>query len=187
MEQPKIVLAFVSKLCAGKGTAIAYLADKYGFTASSCSDRIREEIKKNGEEITRDGLQETGGRLRKEFGPQVLAERTWNKFLEEGVEKAVVDSIRGIEEVEFFKSKPNFHLIALESTSENRFARMVARKRESDPQTWEDFLAAEEKDNKGGGRDIDACMEMADFRIENNGTTEEMYKQIDHLLQKIDL
>jgi dephospho-CoA kinase len=43
----------------------------------------------------------------------------------------------------------------------------------------------EERDNKKEGRDIEACLKMADFRIENNGTLKELYQKLDKVLKKI--
>lgn len=184
--QPKIIIGFVGKLCAGKGFAISYLVEKHGFISSSCSDRIREEIRKNGDEVTRERLQETGGKLRQEFGPSVLAKKTIDDLSQKGVEKAVVDSIRATEEVELLKTIPNFYLIAVNADTKLRFDRMIARKRgESDPITFEEFQKTEERDLKGDGRDIEGCINMADFQIQNNGTEEELYQKLEEVLQKI--
>jgi len=184
-KNPKLILGFVGKLCVGKGEAISYLVNEYGFYASSCSDRIREEIKRSGQEITRERLLETGGKLRKEHGPEVLAKRTWENILQTGTDKAVIDSIRGIEEVKFLKTLPSFYLIALEADQEIRFERMKIRKREQDPQTFREFQKTEERDLSGDGRNVEACIKMADFKIENNGIQIELYQQLECLLEKI--
>lgn len=184
-NQPKLVLGFVGKLCAGKGLAIAYLVEKYGFYASSCSDRIREEIRKQGKEVTREGLQEVGGKLRGEFGPAVLAQRTWENILDSGAKKAIVDSIRGKEEVDFLKTQINFYLIAIEADQRTRFDRMVSRAIKSDPITWEEFRKTEARDLTGDGRNIEACIKEADFHIENNGSAEELYQKLEKLLKNL--
>lgn len=184
-KAPEIVLGLVGKLCAGKGTVINYLISKHDFYASSCSDRIREKIREQGLEVTRDRLLEFGGKLRGELGPAALAKMTWKKITEEGPEKAVVDSIRAVGEAEFLKDIPHLYLVALDADQKVRFERMAARKREADPQTFEEFQATEEADMNKGGRDVDACMQMADFHLENNGTEEDLNKKIDELLVKL--
>lgn len=184
-KKPKLIVGLVGKLCAGKGLTGDYLRTKYGFYVSSCSDRIREEIAKRGEEITREKLQEIGGLLRQEFGPQVLAERTWQDICQKGAQKAVVDSIRAIEEVEFLKNLPGFYLVGILAKPEIRFQRLKERGREADPVAWEEFTKSEERDLRQDGRDIEACLATADFRIENNGTVEEFYQKIENLLGKI--
>lgn len=185
-KKPKLILGFVGKFCAGKGVAVSYLCQKHGFYASSCSDRIREEILANGEEITRERLQEVAGRLRKEFGPAVLAQRTWGEICRRGVEKSVVDSIRGVGEVEFLKKIPGFFFIAVLADPKIRFQRMRERARGLDDlKTWEEFQEAERRDLNRDGRNIEACIKMADFTIENSGSTDELYQKIDEILEKI--
>lgn len=188
-NSPQVVLGFVGRYCAGKGMAIAYLAEKYGFLTSSCSDRIREEIRKNSQEITRENLQTTAGRMRKELGPAVLAIKTWQFIQENSPEKAAIDSIRGLEEVDYFKANvPNFYLVAIDVDQRTRFERMLERTKlegRADLKTWEEFVRSEERDNNQDGRNIDGCIKRADFTIENNGTTEEFYQKIDQLLKKI--
>lgn len=181
---PKIIIGLVGKNCSGKGEAVKYLVEKYNFVISSLSDRIRDEIRRKGQEITRENLQQTAGALRKEFGPQVLAKRSWEKISEQKVEKAVIDSIRSVPEVEFFKKLPHFYLIAIIADPKLRFQRMISRgsRGQTDPKTWEEFVKSEERDDTGDGRNIEACMEMADFHIKNEGTPDELYKQLDLIL-----
>lgn len=187
MNHPKIIIGLVGKNCSGKCEAIKYLVGKYKFASSSLSDRIREEIIKKGQEITRENLQQTAGDLRKEFGPYVLAKRTWENILEQGTEKTVIDSVRSIEEVKFFKDLPHFYLIAIKANPKLRFERMTKRanRGQADPSTWEEFVKSEERDDTGDGRNIEACMEMADFRITNEETKEELYKKLDEVMEKI--
>lgn len=187
MEQPKIVIGLAGKFCSGKGSVAEYLVEKYGFKSSSFSDRIREEILSRGQEITRESLQEVAGQMRQQFGPEVLAARTLEKVTSEGAQKAVIETLRSVEEVEYLRKTPNFVLINVYSDPEVRLERMKARKREQDPQTLGEFIAAEERDLKKDGRSMEECIAMADNTIENNGTTEELHQKIDDLLQKIGL
>ena len=188
-EQPEIVLGFVSQLCAGKDTALAYFQNKHGFYSSSLSDRIREELVRQGKEITRDSLQRVAGEMREKFGPMVLAERTWADVLNHNSKKAIVGSLRGTEEVEFFrKQTPSFHLIFIDADEKIRFERMVARSKATgrkDPVTWEEFNGMMQREQYGDGRNIPATIKMADFTVENNGTLEEFEKKLDELLKQL--
>lgn len=184
-NQPKIIFGLVGKFCSGKGLVAEYLVKKYGFVSASFSDRIREEILKSGQEITRESLQKFAGQMRQEFGPAVLAIKTWEHIQKEEAEKVVVETPRSVEEVEYLKKIPNFFLIDIDSDQKIRFERMKARNRESDPQTWEEFLAAQNRDLHQDGRSMEECIAMADFKIENNGTAKELYQKIDNLLNKL--
>ena len=181
-EKKKIIFGFVGLPCAGKGTVIDYLVKKHGFFYSSTSDEIREEIRRHGQEITRDNLQKTAGEMRQKYGPDIWARRAWEKVLNSGQNKAVVDAIRAVEEVEFLKKQPGFRLVAVLASPKIRFQRMTKRDREGDPKTWEEFLKMEERDKNAEGRNIDDCLAMADFELENNGTIEELEKQIESVL-----
>lgn len=62
---------------------------------------------------------------------------------------------------------------------------MIARNREKDPSTWNDFLKEEgqqEGTGKGSGLRIKDCEEMADIVIENNGTFEELRERVEKIL-----
>ncbi|PJE69372.1 hypothetical protein COU96_00135 [Candidatus Shapirobacteria bacterium CG10_big_fil_rev_8_21_14_0_10_38_14] len=183
--EKKVILGFVGLPCAGKGTAIEYLVKKHGFFYSSTSDEIREEIRQRGQEITRDNLQKTAGELRQKYGADIWAQRAWEEVLKSGKKKAVVDAIRAVEEIKFLKKQRGFYLVAVLADPKIRFQRMKERNREGDPQTWEEFLAMEERDKNTGGRNIDACLQMADFEIKNNDTVEQLEKQIESVLPLI--
>lgn len=182
---PKVVLGFVGKVAVGKGATVDYLVQKHGFYASSCSDRLREWLKDNDQEITREKLQGLAGEWRQKFGPAILAEKTWQKILENGAEKVIIDSIRGLEEVQFLKAHPGFHLIAVDASPKARFQRILVRQRESDPKTWEEFNQMEQRDLTGDGRNIEACIKLADFHINNEGTTAELYQELEKVLSSL--
>lgn len=185
MNQPKIVLGLVGKFCSGKGTVAEYLVQKHGFKSASFSDRIREEILRRGMEITRENLQVVAGEMRQEFGPAVLAIKTWELIQKESAEKAVLETPRSIEEVEYLKKIPTFFLIAVDSDPKIRFERMKLRNRESDPQTWEEFLASEEKDLHKGGRSMEEAIAAADYIITNDGTPEELEQKVEEMLKRL--
>lgn len=183
--QPKIVLGLTGKFCAGKGEVATYLVEKHKFKSASFSDRIREEILRRDLEITRETLQAVGGEMRQKDGPTVLAARTWDYMVREGAEKAVVETLRSKEEAKYLKKLPNFYLVSVDAGQKIRFERMKARHREADPQTWEEFLVSEERDCHKDGRNIEACIQAADYHLVNEGTPEELYQQIDKLLTRL--
>lgn len=187
MKQPKIVLGFVGKICAGKGVSIEYLVKNHNFIASSCSDRIREEIRRKGEEINRKNLQQTSWDLKQKFGPTVLAKKTWQNLIDQEMEKVAIDSIRATEEVRYLKLKPNFYLVAIEANQRLRFERLLKRhiKGQKEPTTWEEFVKVEKRDNTGDGRNIQGCINLADFKIVNEGTFKDLYQNLEEILKKI--
>jgi len=188
MAQEKIIIGLVGSIASGKG-AVADFLKKRGFWAISLSDRIREELKRERGEITREALQATADQLRKKFGPAVLAERTWQKVTEQGFSKTVIDSIRGEAEVDYLKSKDNFYLIGVKAPRRKRFLWAKERNREGEPLSWREFVAVDKKDFKSGrgkmGRNITVCLEKSDFLINNNGTIKELEIKVLEILKKI--
>lgn len=182
-KQPKIIIGFTGLMGSGKGVSVDYLVKKHGFVADALSNRITEEIIKKGEEVNRITLPQTAGELRQKFGPEVLAERTWGKIMAENPNRVALDGIRSIEETNFLKKLPNFYLIAIVVDQKLRFERLTKRivPGRTEPQTWEEFLAAEERDTKYG-MNIPGSMKLADFQITNEGTEKEFFQKLDKIL-----
>ena len=182
-----ILIGITGPIAGGKGT-VAEILSKKGFIASPLSDRIREEIKKTRGEITREKLLETGNRLRSQFGPQILAQRTYEKFIGKGIEKVVIESIRAVPEVEYLKSKGAV-IVGVTAPRDVRFKRASERNREGEPLTWEKFVEMDDKDHFSGdfgkGTNIRGCLELADYLIENTGTPEDLEKEVEKILKYI--
>jgi len=187
MDNPKIVIGFVGQICSGKGEAVKYLTEKYGFVSFTLSDQIREEIRKRGQDITRERLAEIGGELREKFGSEILAKRAWDKIQDQNLEKAIIDGVRSLGEIEYLQKFPNFHLVALVADQKIRFERIKQRVvvGQSDPVTWEAFLEAEKNDSEKFGMNVEEVMEKAEIHIQNEDTPEEFHQKLDEVLAKL--
>lgn len=187
-KKEKIVIGLVSPISAGKGTVVEFLQKK-GFLALSLSDRIREEITSRNQKITRERLLAVADELRQNFGSAVLARRTWQIAQNQNNQKIVIDSIRGIAEVDFFKNKPGFYLIGIKAPRKKRFAWAKKRAREGESLTWEEFVKVDKRDFFSGdgqvGRNIPACLKKADDIINNEGTVKDLENKVEKVLEKI--
>jgi len=187
VKEKKLVIGLTGPISGGKGVVADILKEK-GFFYSSTSDRIREEIRQRGLEITRERLQDVADELRAKFGPEVLALRTWNLVISQP-KNAIIDSLRNEVEVDFLKGKPEFVLIGVTAPRELRFERAKARNKEKEPLTWEAFVRVDEKDFDSGlgklGRDIQTCLNKANFLIENTGTLAELKEELKKVLANI--
>lgn len=164
---------------AGKGEAASFFVER-GYAYFSLSDEIREELRKKNQDLTRDNMIEMGNFLRSRYSPDILARMVAKKV--EG--KAVIDSIRNPKEVEFFRKLGNFLLLAIDAPAELRFDRVKKRGRQESASNIQEFLAkeAEEMGTEEDRQQILACMDMADHRIINDGTLEELWKQLEEFL-----
>jgi len=164
---------------AGKGEAAAYL-EKKGYIYFSLSDVIREKLKEDGLEASRDNLIRKGNDLRKQGGPDILARLVMDRVRG----RAVIDSIRNPKEVEYLKKQRRFILIAIDAPAAIRFERVQKRGRDESARTLAEFVRkeAEENGSDAAGQQLRGCLALADRTIINDGTLEELGRQLEELL-----
>jgi len=185
-----MIIGLTGSLAAGKGVISDFLKQK-GFVYLSLSDELREVAKEKKIEVTRLNLQNLGNELRENMGKEVLAKLVADKINNQQYLDAIVDGIRNHNEVEYLKNNlKNFYLISVDALKENRFNRLVARNRESDPKTWEEFLKVDERDKGIGesesGQNVGKCMGMADFTLINDADFESVRLKVEELYEEIE-
>jgi dCMP deaminase len=164
---------------AGKGEVASFFVEK-GYTYFSLSDVIREELRKKNLAITRDNLIKMGNAMRRKATPDILARRVAKKIRG----KSIIDSIRNPQEVEFFRNRENFLLLAIDAPASIRFERVRQRGREESASSPKEFLSkeAEEMSTDTNSQQLLACMDMADHTVINDGTLEELRKKLEEFL-----
>lgn len=180
-------LGFTGPNASGKGEAIKYLVERKKFIASSLSDILRDEAKLRGKEPVRDNLIIIGNELRNNEGPAVLAARTIKKI--KNSPQAVIDSIRNVYEIEELrKNLPGFKLIGISADVKTRFERSLKRARPGDAATIEDFIKKEEKENTADekAQQLSRCYDLADIKIDNSGTFEQLTGKLDSILKELE-
>ncbi len=183
-----IIIGLTGKNAAGKGT-VADILSKNEFMYHSLSDSLRDELKLLGKEETRDNLIEIGNKLRKGGGPGVLADKLRPKL---GPDKNhIVDSIRNPFEVNSLRenfSSNKFILISVDANARLRYDRLCSRGRMGDSDSWEKFVSQEKQEENNDDpnkQQLSKTMNMADYRIDNSGTLEDLEKQIKKILSKL--
>jgi dephospho-CoA kinase len=179
MKKKAPVIGLTGTNGAGKGETASFFVEK-GYTYFSLSDVIREELKKKNQEFTRNNMIRMGNFLREHFSPDILARMVAAKI----TGKTVIDSIPNPREVEYFRSKEDFTLLAIDAPAELRFERVKKRGRKESADSLEEFLAkeAEEMGTDESRQQIRACMDMADHTIINDGTLEDLRKKLEEFL-----
>ena len=164
---------------AGKGEAASFFVEK-GYAYFSLSDLIREELQKRNMPLTRDNLIRTGNEMRKRTTPDILARLAAKKIRR----NTVIDSIRNPKEIAYFQTLENFTLLAIDAPPELRFERVKKRGRDESAANLSEFLAKEKEEmGTGEGRQqLLICMDMADHRITNDGTLEELREKLEKFL-----
>ncbi len=183
-----MIIGVTGTIGAGKDTVLDYLVAK-GFSKFSFSDLIREEARKRGYGMGRKSLEEFGDLIRKEHGDEaVFAGRILREINERGIKDAVAGGIRQPWEIREFRNKSDFFLIAVDADQKARFERTRNRGGSTDTDDLEEFREFDRREYEGKGsthQQIKASMDMADFIVQNNGSYEELYKQVDDILKKL--
>ncbi len=177
-----MIIGLTGKNGSGKGEVARYLQDR-GFIYYSLSDVLREEAAKEGKAVTRDVLVELGNRLRGQIGPSALAEKIFPRLDPE--KHYVIDSIRHPSEVQVFRRRADFMLAAVKAPERLRFERLKLRARESDPITFEDFVALEQKEAQSpnsNDQQLDKAIALHDALVENTGPLKALHDRVKEVL-----
>lgn len=188
----KLIIGITGQLGAGKDTVAQFL-ERRGFFHIRLSDLLREEFRRRGiGTFTRKDLQDIGDEMRAKFGGDVLARRALERASQSQTEKIVLSSIRNPVEIEYLRNHSNFHLFGLVASKEIRFKRKLDSERsdDGDIKTWGDFMMKDARDAGEGqeeyGQQVNACLEQADFIIDNSETLEELFGKIEKILKTLD-
>lgn len=167
----------------GKGTAADYLKS-CGFAYYSLSDIVRDYATEKGLNHSRENLIRCGNELREKFGPGVLAIKALEKLKKDGHNKAVIDSIRNTFEIAELKKAPGFFLIGIEAPVEIRFERAKKRGRVGFETNLKDFIEIEQRENSAdpNKQQLFECLKLAQARIQNSGSIEELKEKINPYL-----
>jgi dCMP deaminase len=179
-------LGFTGPNAAGKGEAIKYLVEKKKFTVISLSDILREEARTRGLQPVRENLIAIGNDLRAKEGASVLAKKTVMKI--KNMPQAAVDSIRNPKEVDELRaSLKNFKLVGVTADVKVRFERALKRGRLGDGASLDAFMKHEEQENTSNenAQQLNKCFEMADIKVDNSGTPEQLHAQLDRILESL--
>ena len=129
---------------AGKGAVVEFLAER-SFYVFSLSDVVRDELKRQGVDETRERMIEAGRGLRERGGPGALAEGLISQLLPD--RNYVIDSIRHPAEVEALRRfSTEFRLVWVDASETRRFERMRQRGRPGDPTEIEALRALEARE-----------------------------------------
>ena len=166
----------------GKDTVAQLLMEK-NFYHFSLSDFIREELKKRKMSLTRDNLINLGNELREKFGNTVLAQRALAE-IKDG-ENYVITSIRNVDEAKLILAREDAVLVNVIAPIHERLERLVARKREGDPQTLEELKAKERKEmsSNSAEQQLDRVSRLAKVTLRNDGNMEQLRSKVDRMVK----
>ena len=169
----------------GKGEIVGFLEAR-SFSSLSLSDVIRDELRARGEEETRERMIETGRAIRGAEGPGALATRLVTQLAPD--RNYAVDSVRHPAEVEVLRSHArDFKLVWTEADEATRLERIRARGRSGDPATLEELRRLEGRElgsDDPAAQQLLAVRDLADFRVENDGTLADLHEALQRILEQ---
>ncbi|RLJ02400.1 MAG: hypothetical protein DRP11_03070 [Candidatus Aenigmatarchaeota archaeon] len=178
------VIGLVGKIGSGKDT-VSRMLKEYGFKEIGMGDMVREIARERGLEPTRENLQMIQKEFRGKYGPDYFAKMVVDRIRERGWERAVINGIRIPEDAEIPRKEfgKDFTLVLVEANPDIRFERLRKRRRPGDPKTFEEFQKQEEREMKLFN--LEKTLSYADEIIYNNGTKEELKKEVDDLMKRL--
>jgi dephospho-CoA kinase len=187
-----LIIGIVSKISAGRSTAINYLTKKHGFIVFTLSAKLKEIAREDGMTSERSKLQELGNKLRERYGPAYLAEqlRSSRNWIENKHSLVIVDAFKQRDEVKEFEKQRRFYLIGIDAPDDRRREWERMRQETGDRKDQVPFNEVDQKDRglgdnvKRQDQNVTDVMNLSREIIYNDGTKEEFYQKLDEMLKR---
>lgn len=180
----KIILGFCGRIASGKGTACQYLQAQKPTEIVMFSQSLRDVLQRLHLEINRENIQKISKVLRENFSQDILAKVVSYDANQSSAELVLVDGVRRPQDIEYLKALPNFYLLSINAEQTLRWQRLKLRRQNQDDQekTLEQFKIEDEAESESL---IDEVAKSADYQLDNNGNLENLYQQLDAIINKI--
>ncbi len=179
--EKKIILGFVGPMASGKGAASDYLIEKYDVGHVRYSTMLRDMADRLFLPHTRDVLITMSEAIREKFGDDIMAKVVREEAMRSPKRIVCIDGIRRPMDIEVLKDAPGFTLVHITADMRTRYERLIARTENSDDQT-KTFEQFEQEHQRSTEVTIAQVAAGADVTIDNNGTFEQLYAQLDKLI-----
>jgi dephospho-CoA kinase len=184
------IIILIGPICAGKGNVAQILEQDYGFHTIRFSQILEEEMVNRGLGVKRENYSKVGNLLRQEYGSNALAVKIMEKINNESLKNIVLDGARNPSEIEYIRNNAKDKQVlalVINAPQELRFQRLQSRKREGDPQTFEQFKTRDDIELFGDGtphsQRIMDCILIADQTINNTGEFVELKQKLERMLK----
>jgi len=157
-------------------SGIFNIAEKYNIPIISMGDAIRYEVKKQGLELNSENIKNMAIGIREKYGKEAVAvicvDYINSKYKNNLPEYLIIEGIRSIYEVEYFRKYYSMEIISIHSSPKVRFKRLCERNREDDSVSWEHF---KERDYRELGFSIGYVIALSDYIVINENNNWEEY------------
>jgi len=181
-----MIIGIAGSFGAGKGTAVDHLKEVRNFTHYSASGFITKEIEKRGLEVNRDNMTIVANDLRNNFGPSYIIDSLYAEAEAFGGE-VVIESLRAVAEVKRIKELGG-KVLGVDALPELRYERSILRNSVKDNvsyEKWQEQEKTESNQSDPHKQNIFGALKEADYVISNNGSIEDLNKEVDKFLESI--
>lgn len=179
----KIILGLAAELAGGKGTAAKYVTEKYEGSSHRFSTMLRDALSRFYLEHSRENMQNLSTIIRKTYGEDTMAKVMFEDTRKDQHEVVAIDGVRRPADIQYLRQLPEFKLVYIDTSLENRYERIV--KRGENPDDKDKTLGQFKKDQEGEADiQIRSLKAEADFVIDNNQDMNYLYRQIDEIIEK---
>jgi dephospho-CoA kinase len=180
----KIILGLVGPIASGKGTVCNYLKNKYNAEIFRFSTILRDLLDRIYLPQSRENMQKLSSILRQNFGEDLLAQAMVKDFQKSPSEIIILDGVRREADIKEIKSNTAFYLIEISADIKTRYERIIKRSENTDDsiKTFEQFQSDEQQETE---TQIQKLAQAAALHIDNSGSIDELYRQIDEILNKL--
>ncbi len=156
------------------------VAEDMGIYVIRMGDVVRDFVRSLSLPLNDNNVGRIANSEREKNGMDIWARRTLERI---GTGNYIIDGVRNWEEVEFFKKYfgENMKIVAILSSPDTRFKRLLKRGRMDDPKSFEEFL---KRDNREMGWGLAKVIANADFFIVNESSLEDFKESVRNLLKR---
>lgn len=179
------VIGIIGLNGSGKDEVVKYLSRKYGVTLFSAGDLVREIAAQRGIEPTRENLDNITREYFQHFGEGYFLRTIAGIIRQKNLETAGISGIRSPQDIAILKQEfsGDFVLIHVSvSDPRMRYERIRKRASKRDEIDYADFLREDQISEELFK--INEAINQADFSISNDGSLDELYRQIDQLIEQ---
>ncbi len=153
-------------------------AQKHGYEIVRMGDIVRNYVKSLGLNLENSVVGKIASDERMNNGMDIWARRTIKNIHNENT---VIDGIRNIEEIQYFKEhlKDKFIIVGIFANEKKRYERIKNRNRSDDPKTIEEFKERDRRELSWGLANV---FILADIMLLNTGTLEHFKSDISKLM-----
>lgn len=181
----KVIIGIAGEMASGKGTIAKYIEQKYSAQYWSFSRILRDLLDRLYINQSRKSLAALSKSVRELFGENLLAEVMRNDIEKSNQQTFVIEAVRREAEIEALrKIDATVVLLYIETDIKARYERLLARGENfgDTEKSFEEFQADHKLNTE---QTIGVLKETADHIIINDGSLEDLQREVDGIIHKI--